>query len=222
MQCNTDAAQHRFSAKQRAALGFAVQHDVFEGCLIIVTSSRSGGCIGSAVQHTVLGVAVHHTCRAGQGRNVAAHSSLAAPFCSTCGNLPCRTWSTSTSMQPDIGDGDCDKWPELDAVCETWCQAKVENAVIEKKIEECKTVVEKMMAQKGVTEISTDRYQVKKSLQSREFISQKCLPNSIWKEYAKVSEFNVLSVKTLGKAKCKAKAEGKVQTLGKKIKAANK
>eukprot|EP00972_Heterocapsa_arctica_P078218 11535419-Heterocapsa_arctica.AAC.1 len=69
MQCNTDAAQHRCSEMQRTALGIAVQHDVFKGCLIIVTSSRSGGCIGSAMQHAALGVAVHRRCRAWQGRN---------------------------------------------------------------------------------------------------------------------------------------------------------
>eukprot|EP00972_Heterocapsa_arctica_P023608 3477766-Heterocapsa_arctica.AAC.1 len=77
------------------------------------------------------------------------------------------------------------------------------HAEIAKKTEECKTVVEKMMALKGVTEISSDSYQVKKSMQSREFISQNNMPDSMWREYAKVSEFNVLSLKTLGKAKAK-------------------
>ncbi len=50
-----------------------------------IAAHCSWGCCASQMQ-------------AGQGRNVAAHSSLTAPFCITCGNLPCRTLSTSISL----------------------------------------------------------------------------------------------------------------------------
>ncbi len=43
----------------------------------------------NAFQHTDLGVAVQHRCRAGQGRHVAAHSLLETTFSRTCNDITC-------------------------------------------------------------------------------------------------------------------------------------
>ena len=74
-------------------------------------------------------------------------------------------------------------------------------------IEACKTAVEEAMARSGEKTITTMSFSVDKRMQSRESCSKKDLPAEIWEQYAKSSDFSVLTLKPLG-AGTKGKAGG--------------
>merc|ERR1711924_353918 len=97
----------------------------------------------------------------------------------------------------------------MGAICQKWNWAKQEQAAMAKTIEQCKTAIEKMLMSKKADEIVTDSYEVKKSTQSREFLSKKDCPANVWSKYCKSSTFSVLSLKAKKSAKAKAKAKAK-------------
>mmetsp|Transcript_9373 Transcript_9373/g.13878 ORF Transcript_9373/g.13878 Transcript_9373/m.13878 type:complete len:132 (-) Transcript_9373:64-459(-) len=104
----------------------------------------------------------------------------------------------------------------LDEVLDKWNWAKGEEAAMKKKIEECKTQVEAFLAKENVTELTTSKYKVNKRMQSRESVSKKDVPENIWNEYAKKSEFAVLAFTALtGKRSAKSKAKAKAKAAGK-------
>ena len=61
-------------------------------CSIYMSCLYAEQHICCELQHTALGVAVQNRCRAGQGRNVAAHSWLTAPLFMTCNNVQFMRW----------------------------------------------------------------------------------------------------------------------------------
>ena len=79
-------------------------------------------------------------------------------------------------------------------------------------MEECKTQVEAFLVKARATDLTTAKYKVQKRLQSREGISKKDVPANIWTQYAKKSEFAILTFIALAKKRCafgKSKAKKK-------------
>ena len=108
---------------------------------------------------------------------------------------------------------------EFDAVCQKWNWAKSEKAAMEKIVEQSKTAIENMLMDRRTNEIKTESYEVKKSEQSREFVTKKDMPADIWDKYAKKSSFSVLALKPLKSANAKAKAKAKARKAAAKAKA---
>ncbi len=95
----------------------------------------------------------------------------------------------------------------MEDVLQKWHEAKAMEDDAKKIIESCKTAVEMQMAKTGQTCIATVSFTVDKRTQSRESVSVKDLPADIRAQYAKTSEFSVLTLKPVG-GKPKAKAKG--------------
>merc|ERR1719499_2252529 len=109
----------------------------------------------------------------------------------------------------------CDGGESLDVVLDKWNQAKVEEAAIKKRIEDCKSKVEGLLTKQGVNDILTSKYKVNKRMQSRETVSKKDVPLNVWTQYAKTSEFSVISFTSLaGKKQPSAKAKAKPKAAG--------
>merc|ERR1712187_77623 len=110
----------------------------------------------------------------------------------------------------------------FDAICQKWNWAKSEEAAMKKTVEQCKTAIEKMLLDRKTDMIGTDSYEVKKSSQTREFLSKKDVPVNIWTQYAKSSTFSVLALKPLKSSKAKAKAKAKAAKAKAKAKGTKK
>mmetsp|Transcript_102362 Transcript_102362/g.285208 ORF Transcript_102362/g.285208 Transcript_102362/m.285208 type:complete len:148 (-) Transcript_102362:211-654(-) len=124
----------------------------------------------------------------------------------------------------------------LERTLEKWTNAKqrseeawkeIERSAAKKRadaagavIETCKSDVEAVMTKAGLDVVTTAKYEVKKSVRRRESCSKQDLPKSIWEQYAKTTEYVVLLLKELSKAKAKAKTTGKVSTKSAKAKKA--
>mmetsp|Transcript_125942 Transcript_125942/g.350887 ORF Transcript_125942/g.350887 Transcript_125942/m.350887 type:complete len:140 (+) Transcript_125942:61-480(+) len=91
----------------------------------------------------------------------------------------------------------------LQGTLEKWNAAKKQEEEAKKIIESCKTEVETTMMKTGMSVIKTATFEVSKRSQTRESVSKADLPADVWKKYAKMSEFTVLALKDLGKAKGK-------------------
>ena len=94
----------------------------------------------------------------------------------------------------------------LDQLLDLWNWYRDQAAASQEKIEEYKTKVESLLAKAGTSHLATAKYRVERRLQSSEGISQKDVPDYIWKQYAKKSLFTTIltfKVGAVGKAKAK-------------------
>merc|ERR1719401_1658451 len=99
----------------------------------------------------------------------------------------------------------------LDKILAQWNWAKREQEAMAKKVEACKTQVESILVKSNLMELQTANYKVSKRMQTRETCSKKDLPADIWSQYAKSSQFSVLTFTALTGKAAKAKATPKAK-----------
>ncbi len=77
-------------------------------------------------------------------------------------------------------------------------ETKIKLDELQKRHDKYRKIVEEHMLQDGLTSldhtIDNQKYQIKKSLMSRESISKKELPQEIWDRYCKSSSYTTLRI----------------------------
>merc|ERR1719476_412086 len=100
-----------------------------------------------------------------------------------------------------VMENDAAKADEMEGVLQRWHDAKSKLDEVSKEcnsvIETCKTAVEAALAKSGEMFVITENFTVEKRNQSRESCSKKDMPSEIWEQYAKTSEYSVLTLKPL-------------------------
>lgn len=84
---------------------------------------------------------------------------------------------------------------KLDELMKEWSKVKRQISDLETREKSIKEFISDIMKDEGITFLNTDNYQVTKRLQKRSTVSQKDLPEEIWKKYSKTSEFPVYYLK---------------------------
>ena len=67
---------------------------------------------------------------------------------------------------------------------EKWYEAKEKIAILEKKIERYKHIIQKEMKQQGTNKLSEHGYTVARRNMSRTYLSKDNVPSDIWNKYA--------------------------------------
>ena len=86
---------------------------------------------------------------------------------------------------------------KLEDLMREWSKVKRQLYEIEEREKSIKSLVADIMNEKDTESIYTDNYKVTKKIQQRSTVSQKDLPEEIWKKYSKVSTFPVYYLKRL-------------------------
>jgi predicted phage-related endonuclease len=84
---------------------------------------------------------------------------------------------------------------KLDDLLREWSKVKRQISELEGREKSIKELIVDIMKEEGVDSLYTDNYGVVKRIQKRLSVSQKDLPDDIWKRYAKSTEFPVFYLK---------------------------
>lgn len=86
---------------------------------------------------------------------------------------------------------------KLDELMKEWSKVKRQISDLEIREKSIKEFISDIMKDEGISSLNTDNYQVTRRLQKRSTVSQKDLPEEIWKKYSKTSEFPVYYLKRI-------------------------
>lgn len=83
----------------------------------------------------------------------------------------------------------------LEDLMREWSKVKRNISELEDREKSIKALVTDIMKDEKVDSLYTDNYKVVRKIQRRSTVSQKDLPEDIWKKYSKTSEFSVFYLK---------------------------
>ena len=86
---------------------------------------------------------------------------------------------------------------KLEDLMKEWSKVKRNISELEDREKTIKSIVTDIMKDENVDSLYTDNYRVVKKFQKRSSVSQKDIPEDIWKKYSKVSEFPVFYLKRI-------------------------
>lgn len=104
-------------------------------------------------------------------------------------NTSCDSSKSRNSRNSDISE------EKLEDLMREWSKVKRNISELEDREKTIKSIVTDIMKDENVDSLYTDNYQVVKKVQKRSSVSQKDLPEDVWKKYSKVSEFPVFYLK---------------------------
>jgi predicted phage-related endonuclease len=84
---------------------------------------------------------------------------------------------------------------KLEDLMREWSKVKIKISELEDREKSIKTLVTDIMKDEGVDSLYTDNYKVTRRTQRRSTVSQKDLPEEVWRKYSKTSEFSVFYLK---------------------------
>lgn len=84
---------------------------------------------------------------------------------------------------------------KLEDLMKEWSRVKRQISELEDREKSIKELVNDIMKEENVDSLYTDNYKVTRKIQKRYTVSQRDLPEDIWKKYSKKSEFPVLYLK---------------------------
>ena len=84
---------------------------------------------------------------------------------------------------------------DLEKLFKEWSKLKHDLSKMELREKEIKLLVSDIMEEEKTNILTTENYEVKKRTQNRTHLSQRDIPEDIWKKYAKVKEFSALYLK---------------------------
>lgn len=99
--------------------------------------------------------------------------------------------SSSSSSRSNISD------EKLEDLMKEWSKVKRNISELEDREKSIKELVTDIMKDESVDSLYTDNYKVVRKIQKRSTVSQKDLPEDIWKKYSRLSEFPVFYLKRL-------------------------
>ena len=99
--------------------------------------------------------------------------------------------SSSSSSRSNISD------EKLEDLMKEWSKVKRNISELEEREKSIKELVSDIMKDESVDSLYTDNYKVVRKIQKRSTVSQKDLPDDIWKKYSRISEFPVFYLKRL-------------------------
>ena len=98
---------------------------------------------------------------------------------------------TESQRSSDISD------ERLDDLMREWTKVKRNISELEDREKSIKALVTDIMKDEKVDSLYTDNYKVVRKTQKRSTVSQKDLPEELWRKYSKTSEFPVFYLKRL-------------------------
>lgn len=101
--------------------------------------------------------------------------------------------ATSPSRSRDKSSNISDE--KLEDLMKEWSKVKRQISELEDREKSIKELVTDIMKEEDVNSLYTDNYKVVRKIQKRSTVSQKDLPEDIWKKYSKTSEFPVFYLK---------------------------
>lgn len=78
---------------------------------------------------------------------------------------------------------------DIEKTIQLWYEAKAASSDLDKKISKYRTLIEKYMDNKGLSNLTINNMILKRNLQTRENISKSDIPTDIWNKYKKESIF---------------------------------
>lgn len=84
---------------------------------------------------------------------------------------------------------------KLDELMREWSKVKRNISELEDREKSIKMLVTDIMKDEKVSSLYTDSYKVVRKIQKRSTVTQKDLPEEIWRKYSKTSEFPVFYLK---------------------------
>lgn len=100
-----------------------------------------------------------------------------------------RSDSRSSDRSSSISD------ERLEDLMKEWSKVKRNISELEDREKSIKVLVTDIMKDEKVDSLYTDNYKVVRRMQKRSTVSQKDLPEELWRKYSKTSEFPVFYLK---------------------------
>ncbi|MDD4931764.1 MAG: hypothetical protein PHG66_06510 [Candidatus Colwellbacteria bacterium] len=104
-----------------------------------------------------------------------------------------KSLSIDTSRSKESSSSISDE--RLDDLMKEWSKVKRNISELEDREKSIKALVTDIMKDENVDSLYTDSYNVVRKIQKRSTVSQKDLPEEIWRKYSKTSEFPVFYLK---------------------------
>jgi len=82
----------------------------------------------------------------------------------------------------------------IEETVKQWFEVKDAMSKLEKKNKIYRTRIEKYMDANGLSQFTADNLRVKRTTQSRQFITRKDIPREVWRKYSKDSVFYVYTL----------------------------
>lgn len=82
----------------------------------------------------------------------------------------------------------------IEETVKQWFEVKDAMSKLEKKNKIYRTRIEKYMDANGLSQFTADNLRVKRTTQSRQFITRKDIPREVWSKYSKDSVFYVYTL----------------------------
>lgn len=82
----------------------------------------------------------------------------------------------------------------IEETVKQWFEVKDAMSKLEKKNKIYRTRIEKYMDANGLSQFTADNLRVKRTTQSRQFITRKDMPREVWSKYSKDSVFYVYTL----------------------------
>lgn len=99
--------------------------------------------------------------------------------------------SSPRSSNKDISDD------KLEDLMKEWSKVKRQISELDDREKSIKALVTDIMKDENVSSLYTENYKVERKIQRRSTVSQKDLPEDVWKKYSKTSEFPVFYLKRI-------------------------
>lgn len=84
---------------------------------------------------------------------------------------------------------------KLEKLLNEWSKVKHQISQLDQREKDIKELITDIMSEEKTTTLFTDNYKVTKKTQRRSHLSQKDVPEDVWKKYSKTTEFSVFYLK---------------------------